>query len=316
MRVVFMGTPDFAVATLDAIYNSGNEMVGVVTSPDKPAGRGLKVQSSEVKKYAMEKGIPVLQPLKLKDTEFIETLKQWRADIFVVVAFRMLPNEVYAIPPLGTFNVHASLLPQYRGAAPIHWAIMNGESKTGITTFFLNNEIDCGEIILQKEVDILPDETTGELYDRLKLLGAEIALETLSLVEKGNVTSVPQPHIDHSKIKLAPKIHKNDTIIDWNRSAKEIINKIRGLSPYPGAVTFFNKNDGTSIAVKIFEATIIHEKSEKNIGQIDTDDKTFFHISSKDFRISILSLQIEGRKRVNLSVFLKGNKASIYTICV
>jgi methionyl-tRNA formyltransferase len=316
MRVVFMGTPDFAVATLEAIYHSEHEIVGVVTAPDKPAGRGLIIQSSEVKKYATDKGIPILQPVKLKDPEFIETLKQWRADIFVVVAFRMLPYEVYSIPPKGTFNVHASLLPQYRGAAPIHWAIMNGETKTGVTTFFLNNEIDCGDIILQKETDILPSETTGELYARLKHLGAEAAIQTLSLIYKDECVPVSQTPLVAEKIKFAPKIHKEDTIINWNISAKEIINKIRGLAPYPGAVTFFTNKEGKNISVKILEAAITSEKSTKKAGEIDTDNRTFFYISTEDFKISIHNLQVEGKKRMNLDTFLQGNKPSNYTISI
>jgi len=314
MRVVFLGTPDFAVATLDAIYNAHHEVVGVVTAPDKPAGRGLKMQSSEVKNYAEEKGIPVLQPVKLKDPEFIEALTQWNADIFVVVAFRMLPPQVYEIPPKGTFNVHASLLPQYRGAAPIHWAIMNGETQTGVTTFFLNHEIDCGDVILQRKTEIFLHETTGELYDRLKILGAELALETLSLIEKGDIMPLPQPQEHAADLKLAPKIHKEDTLIDWNDTAKNIINKIRGLSPYPGAVTFFTKNDKEKLFVKIFEATVLPEKSRHGAGVMTTDDKTFLHISTKDFQISIDNLQVEGKKRVNTPIFLQGNKASIYTI--
>jgi len=308
MRVVFMGAPNFAVTTLDAIYNSEHDVVGVVTTSDKPAGRGLKMQSSEVKKYALEKSIPVLQPVKLKDTEFIGALQAWEADIFVVVAFRMLPYEVYCIPPRGTFNVHASLLPQYRGAAPIHWAIMNGEIKTGITTFFLNNKMDCGDIILQKEIDILPNETTGELYDRLKVLGAKAALETLELVAYNRFKLMKQNGIPEETVKLAPKIHKEDTIIDWNKPAKDIINKIRGLAPSPGAVTFFKKNDGTTVAIKIFEATITPIKSMENEAKIDTDNKNFLHISSKDFKISILNLQMEGKKRMNVPSFLQGNK--------
>ncbi|MCL2167655.1 MAG: methionyl-tRNA formyltransferase [Lentimicrobiaceae bacterium] len=316
MRVVFLGTPDFAVATLDAIYLSKHEVVGIVTAPDKPAGRGLKIQCSEVKKYAVEKNIPLLQPEKLKNQEFIEQIKQWQADIFVVVAFRMLPYEVYNIPPKGTFNVHASLLPQYRGAAPIHWTIMNGETKTGITTFFLNNEIDCGDIILQKEIDILPDETTGELYDRLKKLGAEMAVETLSFIEKGNIIPLPQIQRNSDLIKLAPKIHKEDTIINWNLPAKEIINKIRGLAPYPGAVTLLKKNDGNLVSVKIFEATITPEKSNEISGKIDTDNKSFFYISSKDFKISILNLQFEGKIRINVNDFLHGCNINNYTIFI
>jgi len=314
MRVVFMGTPDFATATLDAIFRSEHEIAGVVTAPDKPAGRGLQVQSSEVKKYALEKGIPVLQPVKLKDPDFINELKKWSADIFVVVAFRMLPYEVYAIPPMGAFNVHASLLPQYRGAAPIHWAIMNGETKTGVTTFFLNNEIDCGDVILQKEIEIFPNETTGELYDRLKQIGADAALETLFLVSKKDANPQPQISFANERIKLAPKIHKQDTIINWSLPAKDIINKIRGLAPYPGAITFFTNIERKKFAVKIFEAAITNEKSTEKAGKIDTDDKNFLYISTQDFKISIHNLQLEGKKRMNTDVFLQGNKVSNYTI--
>ena len=314
MRVVFMGTPDFAVATLEAIYRSAHEIVGVVTTPDKPAGRGLQLQCSEVKKYAVEKKLPILQPVKLKDPEFIEALKEWNADLFVVVAFRMLPHEVYAMPPRGAFNVHASLLPQYRGAAPIHWAIMNGETKTGITTFFLNDKIDCGDIILQRETDILPNETTGELYNRLKILGAKTAIETLSFIEKCDFSRQPQSCIDESSIKLAPKIHKEDTVIDWNLQAKDIINKIRGLAPYPGAVTFLTKNTGEKTSLKIFEAAVTPEKSTETPGKIDTDDKTFFYIAAKDFKIAIHNLQMEGKKRMGVDSFLQGNKISNYII--
>jgi methionyl-tRNA formyltransferase len=314
MRVVFMGTPDFAVASLDAIYHSHHEVVGVVTALDKPAGRGLQMQISDVKKYAIEHEIPVLQPLRFKEAEFLSVLKRWNADIYVVVAFRMLPVEVYEIPPKGAFNIHASLLPQYRGAAPIQRAIMNGETRTGITSFFLNHEIDCGDIILQRETDILPAETTGELYERLKILGAEAALTTLLLVENGTLTTFSQPIVEATSVKLAPKIHKEDTIIDWNSPARDIINKIRALSPFPGAVTSLKKNDGSIVSMKIFEATVTIETSAENAGKIDTDDKKFFYISSKDFKISIHNLQIEGKKRTNVVSFLQGNKVSIYTI--
>jgi methionyl-tRNA formyltransferase len=314
MRVVFMGTPDFAVATLEAIYQSEHEVVGVVTAPDKPAGRGLKLQSSEVKKYALEKELPLLQPQKLKEPEFIEALKQWRADLFVVVAFRMLPAEVYSLPPKGAFNVHASFLPQYRGAAPIHWAIMNGETHTGISTFFLNNEIDCGDIILQRKIDILPNENTGELYNRLKELGAEVAIETLTQIEKGKVDLQSQDNIEKTTLKLAPKIHKEDTIIDWNCSAEKIGNKIRGLSPYPGALTFFTNKDGKKVSVKIFDAIKTDDFSTEEVGKIVTDDKTFLYILTKDFKISVLNLQIEGKNRQNVFSFLQGNKISNYTI--
>jgi methionyl-tRNA formyltransferase len=308
-----MGTPDFAVATLDAIYHSEHEIVGVVTAPDKPAGRGLILQCSDVKKYAIEKGISISQPVKLKDPKFIEVLKQWQADVFVVVAFRMLPFEVYSIPKKGTFNIHASLLPQYRGAAPIHWAIMNGETKTGITTFFLNSEIDCGDIIFQKEIDILPDETTGELYDRLKHLGAEVALETIKIIKKGDSKPIPQPH-SNDDTKLAPKICKDDTIIDWNCNASDIINKIRGLSPNPGAVTFLTNNDGKLISLKIFRASITPIKKAGKTGEITTDDRSFFYITTKDFQISIHNLQVEGKTRLETPIFLQGNNISNYTI--
>jgi len=308
MRVVFLGTPNFAVATLKAIFNSTHEIVGVVTAPDKPAGRGLTVQCSEVKKFAVEKEIPILQPLKLKEPEFIDALKNWNADVFVVVAFRMLPYEVYSIPPKGTFNVHASLLPQYRGAAPIHWALMNGETKTGITTFFLNDKMDCGDIILQKELAILPHETTGELYDKLKELGAEMALDTLALIDTGNYVLQPQPQIENSALKLAPKINKEDTMISWDCPATTIINKIRGLAPSPGATTFLTKEDGNIYSIKIFEAKITAEKSENETGKIETDGKTYCKISSKDFKISILHLQMEGKKRMDIAAFLQGNK--------
>jgi methionyl-tRNA formyltransferase len=272
------------------------------------------MQCSEVKKFAVEKKIPFLQPLKLKDEDFINKLKDWNADVFVVVAFRMLPAQVYEIAPKGTFNVHASLLPQYRGAAPIHWAIMNGESKTGITTFFLNHEIDCGDIILQREIDIKPNETTGELYERLKKLGATAALETLSLIANDVCKLLPQPKVNAEAIKTAPKIHKEDTVIDWNLPAKEILNKIRGLSPDPGAVTFLKKNDEKIVSLKIFEATILPEKSEQNGGKIITDNKTFINISSKDFYISIQNLQLEGKNKLKTADFISGNKLSNYTI--
>ena len=313
MRVVFMGTPDFAVGSLEAIYNSQHNVVGVVTAPDKPAGRGLKLQSSEVKKFALENNLPFLQPEKLKEVHFIEALKEWQADVYVVVAFRMLPAEVYTIPEKGTFNVHASLLPQYRGAAPIHWAIMNGETKTGVTTFFLNNEIDCGDIILQKETDILPEETTGELYNRLKILGAELALDTLNIIEKGNVTTVQQ-HLQKEFIKLAPKIHKEDTIIDWNLPAQTIINKILGLSPYPGAITLFADNGENKQSVKVLKASITPLKTDEISGKITTDNKSFLYISSKDFQISVHNLQMEGKKRLGVVDFLQGNKIDNYTI--
>lgn len=311
MRVVFMGTPDFAVASLEQIVNSKHEVVAVVTVPDKPAGRGLKLQFSEVKRYALENNIAILQPEKLKDQTFIETLNKLQADAFVVVAFRMLPEMVYSIPPKGTFNVHASLLPNYRGAAPIHWAIMNGETKTGVTTFFLNSKIDCGDIILQKEIEILPNENTGDLYNKLKDLGANLAVETLNLMESNKVSTYSQNDEIHD-IKTAPKITKQDTIIDWSCAAKEIVDKIRGLAPFPGAITSLEKKTGEIVTIKIFEACVTKQITNSKVGEIVTDNQKFLNIMASDLQISILNLQLEGKNRMNIRDFLRGLNVNNY----
>lgn len=314
MKVVFMGTPEFAVATLDAICQSEHEVAAVVTVPDKPAGRGLKLRASAVKEYASAHNLTVLQPEKLKSEEFLAQLRAINADIFVVVAFRMLPEVVYAMPRLGTFNVHASLLPNYRGAAPIHWAIMNGETRTGVTTFFLNQQIDTGDIIAQTEIEIGPEETTGELYERLMKCGAQLALDTLDKVEKGAVTPQPQNQSDEATLKPAPKIFKEDTFIDWNDTAVNIFNKIRGLNPAPCACTRIQKKNGTTETLKIYEAEIVDSpKEDAKPGQICVELPNLLTISAKDRAISIKNLQLQGKTRLDISDFLRGFHFENYT---
>ena len=308
-----MGTPEFAVASLEAIYLSKHEVVGVVTAPDKPAGRGQQLQMSEVKKFALEHQLPVLQPVNLKSPEFIEELRQLNADLFVVVAFRMLPEAVFGMPPKGTFNVHASLLPEYRGAAPIHWAVMNGEKTTGVTTFFLNREIDKGDIIACKEVEIGNNDTTGELHDRLKMLGAELAVETINMIEQGNITPVSQQNTNQEFLKPAPKIFKKDTFINWADSAAEIFNKIRGLSPYPGACTRITTIQGETVILKCFSATLTDRMSNEIAGTWTSDGKTYFAINTKDFQILLQNIQIQGRNRMDIGQFLQGFKTDNYT---
>lgn len=314
MKIVFMGTPDFAVATLDAIYKAGYEIVAVVTAPDKPAGRGQQIHFSDVKKYAIEKNLRLLQPEKLKDPIFIETLKVLNAGLFVVVAFRMLPEVVYSIPPLGTFNIHASLLPNYRGAAPIHWAVMNGETKTGVTSFFLNNNIDKGDIIDCKEVSIGESETTGELYGRLKIEGATLAVKTIKSIEDGSFHLIPQTSFGEENIKLAPKIVKEDILIDWSQPAKIIINKIRGLSPSPGAYTRIKNSSGEELILKCYQAKVSEEKSYFLPGTIKIDKYSNFSISTNDFQIILQNVQLQGKNRMDIKSFLAGFKLENYIL--
>lgn len=314
MKIVFMGTPDFAVATLDAIYKAGYEIAAVVTAPDKPAGRGQQIHFSEVKKYAIEKNLRLLQPEKLKDPIFVETLKVLNAELFVVVAFRMLPEVVYSIPPLGTFNVHASLLPNYRGAAPIHWAVMNGETKTGVTSFFLNNNIDKGDIIDCTEVSIGENETTGELYDRLKIEGANLAIKTIKSIENRSFHLIPQTSFNEENIKLAPKIVKEDILIDWNQPAKIIINKIRGLSPSPGAYTRIKNICGEELILKCYQAKVSEEKSIFLPGTIKIDKHSNFSISTNDFQIFLQNVQLQGKIRMDIKSFLAGFKMKNYIL--
>jgi len=299
MKIVFMGTPDFAVASLHALVEAGFDVAAVVTAADKPAGRGQKVQESAVKQYAVSKGIRVLQPLKLKDPMFIDELKNIGADLQVVVAFRMLPELVWNMPGKGTINLHASLLPQYRGAAPINHAIINGEKESGVTTFFLKHEIDTGDVIFAESVAIGPDETAGELHDKLMNLGAGLLARTVKAIAEDNYTEQPQQQSDD--LKHAPKIFKEDCAIDWNQPAQKIYNKIRGLSPYPAAFT--KLNDKT---LKIFKAEIDDKEPGIAAGGFLSDGKTFLKFAAKDGFIKFTDLQYEGKKRMKVEEFLRG----------
>nr|WP_276901372.1 methionyl-tRNA formyltransferase [Pedobacter kyonggii] len=299
MKIVFMGTPDFAVASLDALVHANFDVVAVVTAPDKPAGRGQKLNESAVKKYAVEKGIPILQPEKLKNPEFIEKLRSYQADLQVVVAFRMLPEIVWNMPAKGTINLHGSLLPQYRGAAPINHAIINGEKESGVTTFFLKQEIDTGDIILSDSVPIADDETAGELHDKLMVVGANLLVKTLHAVEANNITE--QPQLQNADLKHAPKIFKEDCKIDWNSPAQTIHNLIRGLSPYPTAFTLLNEKN-----LKVFKAEIEDKEPGIVAGGFLTDGKTYLKFAAKDGFIKLLDIQYEGKKRMLIEDFLRG----------
>lgn len=299
MRLVFMGTPDFAVASLNALVEAGFDVVGVVTAADKPAGRGQKLQESAVKQYAVAKGLKVLQPLKLKDPEFIEELRALQADLQVVVAFRMLPEVVWNMPSKGTINLHGSLLPQYRGAAPINHAIINGEKESGVTTFFLKHEIDTGDVIFSERVTIGEEETAGELHDQLMNVGAGLLVKTVKAIEEGNYEEQPQPQ--HEELKHAPKIFKENCQIDWNQPARTIYNMIRGLSPYPTAFT--RLNDKT---LKVFRAELEEKETGISAGGFLSDGKTFLKFAAKDGFIKLTDLQYEGKKRMSTEEFLRG----------
>ena len=303
-----MGTPEFAVASLDALVSHGYDVCAVVTASDKPAGRGRKMRISEVKSYALDHEIPVLQPDNLKDATFIEDLKSYQANLFIVVAFRMLPEAVWSMPAMGTFNLHASLLPQYRGAAPINRAIMDGASQGGVSTFFLQHEIDTGSIIFREETPIAADETAGEYHDRLMKLGAELLIKTVEAIEKGDVSTMTQDQLmkEGELLKKAPKIHKEDCRIDWQRGSHEIYNQIRGLSPYPGAYTEIGLKEGKVMMLKIFRAEVNFCKCHAEPGTIKTDFKNYFKICCKDACISILELQQAGKKRLQIKQFLIG----------
>ncbi|WP_199117371.1 methionyl-tRNA formyltransferase [Pedobacter sp. ASV28] len=299
MRIVFMGTPNFAVASLSALKNSGFDIAGVVTAADKPAGRGQKLNESAVKKYAVENGLKVLQPLKLKDPVFIEDLKSLRADLFIVVAFRMLPEIVWNMPTKGTINLHGSLLPQYRGAAPINHVIINGEKETGVTTFFLKQEIDTGDIIFSDSIPIADDETAGSLHDKLMVLGADLLVKTVKAIETNTYNEVPQPQ--GGELKEAPKIFKDFCKIDWNQPSQTIYNFIRGLSPYPTA--FCTLNDK---GLKIFKAELETKKPDIPVGAFLTDGKTYLKFAAKDGFLKLIDLQYEGKKRMSVEEFLRG----------
>jgi methionyl-tRNA formyltransferase len=305
LRIVFMGTPEFAVASLDALVNAGCNIVGVITAPDKPAGRGLKLQESAVKKYAGEKGLKILQPEKLKNPQFLEELKSLNADLQIVVAFRMLPEIVWNMPPMGTINVHASLLPQYRGAAPINWAVINGEKETGVTTFKLKHEIDTGDILLQEKISIGENETAGELHDQLKELGAQVLVKTIKGLADGTLKEMPQSAISsqHSALKHAPKIFTETCKIDWNKSVDEVHNLIRGLSPFPGAFTYLNEK-----LLKIYRSEREHKKPTISAEQSETDGKFFLKFACSDGFILVKELQLEGKKKMSVEDFLRGYK--------
>jgi methionyl-tRNA formyltransferase len=297
-----MGTPDFAVPALEALVDEGHDVAAVITAPDKPAGRGMKLQQSAVKQFALSRQIQVLQPEKLKDPEFNATLRNIAPEVQVVVAFRMLPEMVWNLPPLGTLNVHASLLPDYRGAAPINWAIINGETETGVTTFRLKHQIDTGDILLQESTQIGAQETAGELYERLKHLGAKLLIRTLDKLAEGSVNPLPQSqaiHNDHPK--HAPKIFTADCEIDWSQNTESIYNRIRGLSPSPGAFTRFNGQ-----ILKIYFATKESTPPQVAPGEYETDKKTFIRFASADGYIVPVALQLEGKKKMEIAEFLKG----------
>ncbi|MFI3285313.1 MAG: methionyl-tRNA formyltransferase [Rikenellaceae bacterium] len=314
IRIVFMGTPEFAVPSLRRLVESGYNVVGVVTTPDRAAGRGQKLYECDVKREAMRLGLPILQPEKLKDDEFIEALRQWAPDLGIVIAFRMLPEIVWAMPQFGTFNLHASLLPQYRGAAPINHAIINGDKVSGVTTFLLNHEIDKGAIIGQIEVEITEADNVGSLYEKLMTIGTELVVESVERIASGDITPIEQTNIDEVTLRPAPKIFKEDCKIDWTQNGEKIVNFVRGLSPYPAAWTQLFRGDTTTSA-KIFEVEF--EESNSNsakIGTVESDDKNRLSVRCADGMIIIKSLQLSGKKRLNTKEFLLGFKeASSYT---
>ena len=307
LRIVFMGTPDFAVESLRSLVEGGYQVVGVVTMPDKPVGRHQTVlQASPVKRYAEEKGLPVLQPEKLKDPVFLEQLRALRADLQVVVAFRMLPEVVWAMPPMGTFNLHASLLPQYRGAAPINWAIINGETETGLTTFFLQHEIDTGNIIRQVRVPVAPTDSAGDLHDRLMQLGGALVTETVDLIARGDVQTVAQPSpADGVALKPAPKIFKETCRIAWCEGVKRAYDFIRGLSPYPAAWTELVEGDKRLI-LKVYAAEMETAVPGEPVGTLVTDGRSAMRVALPDGYLRLLSVQLAGKKRMDIADFLRG----------
>lgn len=314
MKIVYFGTPEIAASQLEAIILAGYEVVAVVTTPDRPAGRGKQMHASEVKECALRHGLPVLQPEKLKDEAFVGQLRSYNADLFVVVAFRMLPEVVWNIPPMGTFNLHASLLPQYRGAAPINHAIINGEKETGLTTFLLDKEIDTGAIIMQEKVKITDTMNAGELHDTLMNLGNSVVVKTLKMIENGEVRAETQNAVIEREgmvLKPAPKIFKDDCYINWNKSGKEIYNFVRGLSPYPAAHAKLKNTEGDVLDLKIFE-TKISEKNNENdvIFDVKTDGKSYLGVVVSDAIVNFTVLQQPGKKSMNIADFLRGARVS------
>ncbi len=302
-----MGTPDFAVEALRCLVEGGYNVVGVITMPDKPAGRGHKLQYSPVKQFALDHNLPLLQPEKLKDEAFVEALRAWKADLQIVVAFRMLPEVVWNMPRLGTFNLHASLLPQYRGAAPINWAVINGDTETGITTFFLKHEIDTGEVIQQVHVPIEDTDNVGVVHDKLMVLGGRLVVETVDAILNGAVKPIPQEEMAVvGELRPAPKIFKETCRIDWNQPVKRIYDFIRGLSPYPAAWTELVQPDGEAVVVKVFETEKIENPHQLPAGTLLTDGKTYIRVAVADGFINIRSLQLPGKKRLKTDELLRG----------
>ncbi|MCP2029484.1 methionyl-tRNA formyltransferase [Flavobacterium sp. HSC-32F16] len=312
LRIIFMGTPEFAVGILDTIIKNNYEVVGVITAADKPAGRGQKIKYSAVKEYALANNLTLLQPVNLKEESFLSELKALNANLQIVVAFRMLPKVVWEMPSLGTFNLHASLLPNYRGAAPINWAIINGETKTGVTTFFIDDKIDTGAMILNSEIAIEPTENAGQLHDRLMSLGSSTVINTLKVIENGNVTTTIQE--DNEEIKTAYKLNKENCKIDWTKSGDEINNLIRGLSPYPAAWCFL-KDKNEELNIKIYEAKLIEEAHSYETGKLVSSKKEI-KIAIKNGFIQLLSLQLPGKKRMQVAELLNGitfsDEAKVY----
>lgn len=299
LKIVFMGTPEFAVASLDALVKAGCNIVGVITAPDKPAGRGMQLQQSAVKKYAVENGLNILQPEKLKDPQFLDALRSLGADLQVVVAFRMLPEQVWNMPPMGTVNLHGSLLPQYRGAAPINWAVINGEKETGPTTFKLKHAIDTGDILLQEKFAIGENDTAGDVHDKMKDVGAQLLVQTVKGLADGSLQEVPQA--TREMLRHAPKIFTDTCKIDWNKTVDEIHNLIRGLSPHPGAFTFLQDK-----LFKIYTSKKEYAKPAAAPGAIETDKKSFLKFAAADGYIYVLEVQPEGKKRMPVTDFLRG----------
>lgn len=312
VKIIFMGTPDFAVASLEKLHSMGYNIAAVVTTPDRTKGRGLKLSKSAVKESAEKLGIETLTPSSLKDPLFISKLKEIGADIFIVVAFRMLPKEIWSLPPLGCFNLHASLLPHYPGAAPINWAIIEGEERSGVTTFYIDKDIDTGNILLQESVEITPMDNAGTLHDKLKEIGAQLVIRTVDAIRSGTLTPIPQNslEIDHSKIKFAPKLTPLSGKIEWDNSSTQIHNLVRGFSPYPGAFSIVSDGDST-MRVKIFETAEVKSRDDIKPGSITTNGKSELIVGCGSGAISILSLQMEGRKRVSIEEFLRGRQGRV-----
>lgn len=316
LKIIFFGTPDFAVSSLSALLSEGKHVVAVVTAPDQQSGRGLKLNQSPVKEFALSKNLPVLQPEKLKDPAFLQNIKSYNPDLFIVVAFRMMPEVLWNMPPKGTFNLHGSLLPQYRGAAPIHRAVMNGETETGVTTFFLKHEIDTGAIIFSEKIKIEPTDTTGIVHDKLMRIGGRLVVKTVNAIEQNNFSAIEQNKLiaDANKLKHAPKIFKEDCLINWNNTVQHNYNHIRGLSPHPAAFTYITSAEGQTLQLKIFFATREDAIQPNEPGIIETDEKSYLRISCNNGWLSLTDIQLQGKKRMPITDFLRGFKINSYTV--